>query len=436
MLEIFGLLLAMVAIVLLIWKGWHLAVVSLIGALIIIVTNGMDVSSSMVGNFMGDMASFVEKWFLLFMLGAIFGKLMGDSGASTTIANGLLKAIGEKYVLPVVMVTGIILSYGGISSFIIAFSVYPIAAALFEKADIPKKLIVATIMVCPITLGMVMMPGLPSTQNLLPTTYLGTDAYAAPLLSLICSAIMFVAAYLYLSKQIKKAHKAQDHFVKAEGEVIADIDVGEGGIPFWECLTPIVALIALVFVFQKLFSMDATSAVTVAMIIANLLGCLFFKGQIDTRKAISDGTSTGLNSLISVSAIMGFGGVIVASPAYAVIENALIGSSITPLGQAYITVFVIAGITGSAIAALNIFFQNMTASLLSIGMNPAIIHRVLCMAVVGPASAIPYTSAMLACNQVARTELKDTYKYVLVTCGIMPFCVSLLGLGLGMLGIC
>lgn len=178
MVGIVGLICAVVAVIFLIWKNWHMAIVSLIGALIVIAFNGMDPVSAITDNFMTGMSGFAGSWFLLFMLGSIFGKIMGESGASVGIANSLLKLLGEKSVVLVVMITGLVLSYGGIGTFIIAFSVYPIAVALFQKADIPKKLIVATIMVCPVTVCMAMLPGSPSTQNLLPTTYFNTTAYA------------------------------------------------------------------------------------------------------------------------------------------------------------------------------------------------------------------------------------------------------------------
>ena len=165
MIGIIGLLLAVVAIVLLVWRGWHMAIVSVAASLIVILTNGMDPLQSINVSYMGDMSAFVGSWFLLVALGSIFGRVMGDSGASAGIAASMLRLVGERHALLVIMVTGLVLSYGGISAFIIAFSVYPIAAELFERADIPKKLIVAAIMVCPATLGMVMMPGIPSTQT-------------------------------------------------------------------------------------------------------------------------------------------------------------------------------------------------------------------------------------------------------------------------------
>lgn len=125
MLGIAGLVLAVIAIVALIWRGWHMVVVSLVASLIVILANGLDVLSAINESYMGDMAAFVGSWFLLFALGSVFGRVMGDSGASAGIASSMLRLVGEKHALLVIMVTGLVLSYGGISAFIIAFSVYP-----------------------------------------------------------------------------------------------------------------------------------------------------------------------------------------------------------------------------------------------------------------------------------------------------------------------
>ena len=434
MLGLAGLVLSVVAIVFLVWRGWHMAIVSLAALLIVIATNGMGLFESINDAYMGDMSAFVGSWFLLFALGSVFGRVMGDSGASAGIASSMLRLVGEKHALLVIMITGLVLSYGGISAFIIAFSVYPIAAELFERADIPKKLIVAAIMVCPATLGMVMMPGIPSTQNLIPTSYLGTDAYAGGLLGVICSVVMFAMSYAYLQWEIGRCRRRGEHFSPAAGEKIGG--PGSDAPPTWACFAPIVLLVVLVFVLQRVASLAATDAVSAAMVAAVALACLLYRERIgDVRRALGEACASGLNSLITVASIMGFGGVVVASPAYQGIVSALMDTSMNPLWQAFITIFAIAGITGSAIGALNIYFSSAAGALLATGLDPAMIHRVLCMASVGPATLLPHTSAMLAANQAAHTEVRDTYRYVLVSCALMPVAVSLLGMALGLLGV-
>ena len=436
MIGVLGLIVAIICVVALIWKNWHMAVVSLVGALVVILFNGMDPVLVLKDNFMKGMAGFAGNWYLLFMLGAIFGKVMGDSGASVGIANRMLKLIGEKSVVLVVMLTGLVLSYGGIGTFIIAFSLYPIAVALFQKADIPKKLIVATIMVCPVTVCMAMLPGSPSTQNLIPTTYFGTTAYAGPTLGIICSIIMFVSAYLYLNWQIRKAKANGEHFEPSEGEDLSALEVvNNGNVPsITNCFIPIVILLALMFGLQFTAKIPSAYAVAIAMAVAILAGCVLYRDVLDPKKAICDGAGGGLGSLIATSSIMGFGAVVSASPAYSSITKALVNMQADPLITALISINVIAAITGSSAGGLNIFLSSMGNYLAGSGLNLSMLHRVVCIASSG-FDAMPHASGMVVCNQIAKTSQKDTYKYVFVTCAIMPFLCAVLACILGRMGI-
>lgn len=436
MLGVLGLIVAIVCVIALIWKNWHMAIVSLAGALIVILFNGMNPVETLSSSFMSGMSGFAGNWFLLFMLGAIFGKVMGDSGASVGIANRMLKLLGEKSVVLVVMLTGLVLSYGGIGTFIIAFSLYPIAVALFQKADIPKKLIVATIMVCPVTVCMAMLPGSPSTQNLIPTTYFNTTAYAGAKIGIICSVIMFVSAYLYLNWQIKKAKANGEHFVASPGENIMDLSaVDEGKTPSTAaCFTPIVVLLVLMFGIQSFTSIPSSYAVALAMACAIVVGCVLYKDRLNIQDAVSNGAAGGLGSLIATSSIMGFGSIVSASPAYTSITDALVNMNANPLITALISINVIAAITGSSAGGLNIFLGSMGEYLAASGLNTAMLHRVVCIASSG-FDAMPHASGMVVCNQIAKTSQKDTYKYVFICCAIMPFCCAILACILGTIGI-
>lgn len=436
MLGILGLLIAIAVVVTLIWKNWHMALVSLAGSLVVILFNWMNPVTALSDTFMTGMANFAKSWFLLFMLGSILGKVMGDSGASVGIANSMLKVLGDKSVVLVVMLAGLVLSYGGIGTFIIAFSLYPIAVALFQKADIPKKLIVATIMVCPVTVCMAMLPGSPSTQNLIPTEYFGTTAYAGPVLGLLSAVLMFISAYLYLNWQIRLAKKRGEHFAPSEGESIMDLSaVSEGKTPeTWKCYAPIVVLLVLMFGLQWLTSLPSAFTVACAMTGSIIVGIVLYRDRLDYKKAVNEGTTGGLGALIATSSIMGFGAVVSASPAYQMITSYLVNMNANPLVTALISINVIAAITGSSAGGLNIFLSSMGEYLAASGLNASMLHRVVCIASSG-FDAMPHASGMVVCNQIAKTSQKDTYKYVFITCAIMPFCCAILAAILGSLGV-
>ena len=436
MLGIIGLILAIVVVVVLIWKNWHMAIVALAGSLVVILFNWMNPVTALTDTFMTGMANFAKSWFLLFMLGSILGKVMGESGASVGIANSMLKVLGQKSVVLVVMLAGLVLSYGGIGTFIIAFSLYPIAVALFQKADIPKKLIVATIMVCPVTVCMAMLPGSPSTQNLIPTTFFGTNAFAGTVLGIICSILMFVSAFLYLNWQIRKAKKRGEHFEASEGESIMDLNaVEEGKTPAtWKCYAPILVLLVLMFGLQWLTELPSAFSVAIAMTGAIICGCILYHDRLELRKTIVDGTNGGLGALIATSSIMGFGAVVSASPAYQSITGALVNMNANPLVTALVSINVIAAITGSSAGGLNIFLNSMGEYLAASGLNASMLHRVVCIASSG-FDAMPHASGIVVCNQIAKTSQKDTYKHVFICCAIMPFCCAILAAILGTLGV-
>lgn len=247
---------------------------------------------------------------------------------------------------------------------------------------------------------------------------------------------MFVSAYLYLNWQIRKARARGEHFVPSEGEKIIDLEQSgkDGTLQVWKCYLPIILLLAMMFILQKATSLSSTYAVACAMTIAILAGCFLFRKELNVQAAICDGAAGGLGALISTSAIMGFGGVVSASAAYATVTNALVNLNIGPLGTALISINVIAAITGSSAGGLNIFLNSMGDYLVSTGLNPAFLHRVVCIASSG-FDAMPHASGMVVCNQIAKTSQKDTYVHVFITCAIMPFCCAILACIIGTLGI-
>lgn len=188
------------------------------------------------------------------------------------------------------------------------------------------------------------------------------------------------------------------------------------------------------FGFQKLTAMPSTYAVSCAMILAIVIGCILYKDKLDIQSAINDGASGGLGALIATSSIMGFGSVVSASPAYGIVTDALVNMNIGPLATALISINVIAAITGSSAGGLNIFLSSMGGYLASTGLNTAMLHRVVCIASSG-FDAMPHASGMVVCNQIAKTSQKDTYKHVFITCAIMPFCCAILACVLGTMGI-
>lgn len=150
------------------------------------------------GIFMEKMAGFVKLYFPVFLLGAIFGKVIELSGFAKSIARLIINLIGESKAMLAIVLVGAILTYGGVSLFVVAFALYPFASELFKKSNIPKRLIPGTIALGAFTFTMDALPGTPQIQNIIPTAFFKTTTWAAPWLGLIGGIFIFVLGMVYL----------------------------------------------------------------------------------------------------------------------------------------------------------------------------------------------------------------------------------------------
>lgn len=437
MLGIIGIVVALALLIFLIFKGWHMGVVALISSLVIVLTSGMDIWPAFAESFAVSFKDFAGTWFLMFTLGAIFGKIMEDSGASVSIANAIVRAVGKKRVILIVLLTTLVLSYGGIGVFIIAFTMYPICMALFKEADLPKSIFPGLLLAIPATITMSFAPGVPAVQNMIPTETFGTTIYAAPVIGTVTSVAIFVMDYAFYTWAAKRCAAKGEHFVAGPDDHIIDLNDAEAvkNLPSpLASFLPIIVLIGSIFIFMQLVSVS-NYAVVLGMVLAIVLALILFHDRLKIRDAMGSGMNSGLNALMVTSMIMGFGGVVQASPAFQSCVNWLLSLQMNPILMAFFSINVICMITGSSSGGLNIFLNTLGDYMLSTGINPQILHRLCCAASAG-LDAMPHASGVVLANSVAKTEMKNTYKYTFVSQCIIPIIAFWLGTLLYSLGLC
>jgi H+/gluconate symporter-like permease len=190
MLSITGILVALAALMFFAYRGLSVLILAPLAALLAVSFSSAPLLASYTQVFMPALGGFVVLYFPLFLLGAIFGKLMEASGAARALAAAIVERLGTQRAVLSIVVACALLTYGGVSLFVVAFAVYPIAAELFRAADIPKRLMPATIALGAFTFTMTALPGTPAIQNAIPMPYFGTTPFAAPGLGIIGGAIM------------------------------------------------------------------------------------------------------------------------------------------------------------------------------------------------------------------------------------------------------
>lgn len=207
-----GVIASLLLLMYLAYRGINVLILAPILATMAALFAGAPVLGTYTQVFMPALGKYVVTYFPLFLLGAIFGKLMDDSGSARAIAQSVVgKLGGSRAILAVVLSCGI-LTYGGVSLFVVAFAVFPIAAALFRSAAVPKRLIPAAIALGSFTFTMTALPGTPAIQNAIPAPFFSTNAFAAPGLGIIGGLIMFLGGMAWLSRQAKRARLAGEGY--------------------------------------------------------------------------------------------------------------------------------------------------------------------------------------------------------------------------------
>src|SRR4249920_898763 len=224
--DVVGLLGILVALGLLVWlayRGWSVLLLAPAAALIAAGISREPLLAHWTQTFMGSAAGFIAQFFPLFLLGALFGKLMDDSGSVNSIAQFMTEKLGPQRAMLAVVLAGAIVTYGGVSLFVAFFVLAPMGLALFRAADIPQRLMPAAIALGTSTFTMSAMPGTPAIQNTIPMPFFGTTPFAAPGLGIIASVIMLLFGLWWLARAEGSARRKGEGFGGAADVATKDV---------------------------------------------------------------------------------------------------------------------------------------------------------------------------------------------------------------------
>ncbi len=472
MLSIAGILLSLA---LLMWLAYRGISVLILAPLMALLAVGLSPDAPLLASytqvFMKALGGFIALFFPLFLLGAVFGKLMEDSGAARVIAARIVGWLGNGRALLAIVLACAVLTYGGVSLFVVAFAVYPIAVELFRAVDLPKRLIPATIALGAFTFTMTALPGTPAIQNAIPMPYFGTTPFAAPGLGLIGGAVMGVLGALWLLRRARLAAATGEGYgadvdgpvaldrslrphAQGEGYDVAELGPQSGTAPpspavpapgFGVAIAPIVAVVALNWVFSAriLPSLDSsylatalygatrldavlgTWSIMAALVIANLLLIVLAWRSLPSLKATLDaGASASVLPIFNTASQVGYGAVIASLAGFALIRDAVLGIAPgNPLVSLSVAVNLLAGITGSASGGMSIALQTLGSTYLemarSAGISPELLHRVTSIAT-GGLDALPHNGAVITLLAICKLTHRQSYLDVLVVAVLVP----------------
>ncbi|MFA5523736.1 MAG: GntP family permease [Tissierellales bacterium] len=425
MLGILGLLVAIILLVWLAYKGVGAIPASLICSLVVILTNGMNIWEGFSTFYIGGFSYFAGTYFLVFISSSLFAKAMNDSGSAQTIAYKFLDWFGAKRAILVLVLTTAVLTYGGVSLFVVVFAIYPIALVLLKEADIPKRLLPGILAFGAATFTMSALPASPQLTNVIPSQILGTTLTAAPLLGIFASILMFVAGYWYLIREEKKMKNLGIGFVAGPNDDMSKFEnVDKSKLPgtFVSFLPMVLILLAIIFIKKPFAPLElVVYAMLFATVVIFVLNWSRMKNKINT---INLGLKDGL-AIISVAVIIGFGFVVQNAPAFQSFVNFALGLKMHPYLSAVIATEIVAGITGSSSGGLTIFLNALGQQYVSLGADPAVLHRLTAMAA-GGLDTLPHAGGIFILLGVAGQSHKESYGPIFWTTVIIPIAVALI----------
>jgi H+/gluconate symporter-like permease len=466
---LFGILLGLALLVWLAFRGWSILLLAPGAALIAAAFAGGPLLAYWTQTFMDSASRFIAQFFPLFLLGALFGKLMEDSGSVAAIADFMTKQLGPSRAILTVVLAGALVTYGGVSLFVAVFVLVPMAQALFRTAQIPNRLIPATVALGTSTFTMSALPGTPAIQNAIPIPFFGTTPLAAPGLGIIASAIMAAFGLWWLGRAAAAAGRsgegfgrapttrspetaAGDEIIRQRATTAREFDppevlhgrpsrdappIGLAALPLVVVISVNVLMTLLIlprldvsFLAEERFGATSLSEVggiwsVVTALLAAIVTVLVvnWRRLRGVRETMDSGANASILPILSVASLVGFGAVVAAVPAFEIVRGWVLSIEGGPLVSLAVATNLLSALTGSASGGLTIALEALGATYMRLahqhGIDPALLHRIAVMSA-GTLDSLPQNGAVVTMLAVCGTTHSESYLDIVMAAIVGP----------------
>jgi H+/gluconate symporter-like permease len=472
LLGLLGILIGLGLLILFAYRGWSVLLLAPLAALVAALFSREPLLAHWTQTFMVSAAGFLAQFFPLFLLGALFGKLMEDSGSVAAIASFMTQRLGTRRAVLAVVLAGALVTYGGVSLFVAFFVLAPMAHELFRNAGIPRRLMPASIVLGTSTFTMSALPGTPSIQNAIPMPFFGTTPFAAPGLGILASLIMLGFGLWWLNREqanarssgegfgegapMPSASLASDEKLRERATTAREFDPAEiahgaatdappsvaaAGLPLIVVIIVNLAMSLFIlpaldtrFLAEARWGHTSLAAVGGVWAVITALACAIatvlavsHRRLPSLRATMDAGANAAVLPAVSVASLVGFGAVVAAMPAFDVVRDAVLGIGGGPLVSLAVATNVLAALTGSASGGLTIALDALGGTYMTraaeIGLDPALLHRVAVMSA-GTLDSLPHNGAVVTLLAVCGATHRDSYRDI-VMAGIVGPLVAL-----------
>lgn len=458
--EILSIIVSLGLLIFLAYQGMSVLILAPAMALLAVLLNGdfQTLLPVYTQVFMKAMGGYLIQYFPLFLLGSVFGRLMESTGYALALANTITEKLGTRRALLAVVLACALLTYGGVSLFVVAFMMFPIGKSLFERAHISNNLLPGAIALGAFTFTMTALPGTPSVQNSIPSPFFGTDAFAAPGLGIIGSLLMASLGIWWLTRQSKRSEYVAPFAPTPSASLSpaesllpsASISPASAArpIPFATALFPILLMAGTNLLMAKWWFFDwqpeflknegyglssLTSVAGLWAIISALsFGVLYLyvvqilrtRAFTQANEALNEGAKGSMLPILNTASEVGYGSVIASLSGFFLIREFVLSIAPgNPLVSEAVAVNMLAGITGSASGGMSIALQTLGADYLAraveLGISPELLHRIAVMAS-GCMDTLPHNGAVITLLGICQLTHRQAYSHVAMVTLVFP----------------
>lgn len=428
---IIGLILAVLVLGVGAYKGLGALTSTLLASLVVILTNGMNIWEGFSTFYMQGYTGAYASFFLMFCCSSLYANFMNVSGSATSIAYQFIDWFGRKRVMLVCFLITLVLTYGGVSLFVVVYAMAPIMFTLFKEANLPRHLTMAIIIAGSATLTMTALPGTPALTNVIPTQFLGTTLTAAPVFGIIASIAFIVMILFYFNICEKKARANGETWSYPAGVDPSKYEIQDRSLlpSSIKAFLPMIILMIIIVVGSKYglnSTMLATGAMLAGTIAVYILNLDKFKG-VDMKKVISTGLEGGIGGIGGYAGVVAFGAVVSNSDAFATIVQWVLSLEMNPYAQGTFATMVVAAVTGSSSGGLRIMFTAFADEFLASGANMELLHRLVSISA-GSLDTLPHSPGLFLMFSVLGLTHKEAYKHAFWTTVFIPTVITLASL--------
>jgi len=440
------LLLALILFGLLAFRQMSALILAPVVTIFVLICFRMPILDGLKTAFMPNAATYVTNYFLVFFVGALFGAVYQFTGAAKSIAKWLVGRCNGKYVAAIIMTITGILTYGGVSGFVVFFVIYPIALQVFRSANVTRRLIPAAISAGCWTWSMY-GPGSPSIQNVIPITSLGTTPTAAFVPSVIVTALTYVLIFVWLEYRTRVFNKKGITFYdpNLRTQLTSEELQSQENEDLPNVIIAFIPIFCILFFFNAPLFWNAAKgvntglpvetsviigvAVAVVLMFKRIEGGIWAWIQVFNKGAADSGVA-----ILNTAIVVGFGGVVKNTSGFADLVTALKSWNMSPLFFVMITVAICAGACGSASGGMGVAFGALKDTYISLGASMPHVHRIAAIAA-GTLDTLPHQGAQITLLGICKLTHKEAYFDIAITQIAIPFVACFAFIGLAMLGL-